>query len=64
MTELNITPGCVVLLEGFDDIPEHHFLVDEVYEDCITGIAQSGPLTGEYGEPDRALVIKVLSSPN
>jgi len=60
MTNLTITPGCVVLLAGFDDIPEHSFLVDEVFEDCITGIAQTGPLAGEYGEPDLSLVIKVL----
>jgi hypothetical protein len=60
MTDLTITPGCVVLLASFDDIPEHSFLVDEVFEDCITGIAQTGPLAGEYGEPDLALVIRVL----
>ena len=60
MTNLTITPGCVVLLASFDDIPEHSFLVDEVFEDCITGIAQTGPLAGEYGEPDLALVIRVL----
>ena len=63
MTNLTITPGCVVLLAGFDDIPEHSFLVDEVFEDCITGIAQTGPLAGEYGEPDIALVLRVLSRP-
>ena len=32
-----ITPGCTVLLAGFDDIPEHAFLVEEVFEDLITG---------------------------
>jgi len=63
MTNLTITPGCVVLLAGFDDIPEHSFLVDEVFEDCITGIAQTGPLAGEYGEPAIALVLQVLSRP-
>ena len=55
-----IIPGCIVLIAGFDDIPEHSFLVEEVFEDCITGIAQTGPLAGEYGEPDLSLVIKVL----
>ena len=64
MEELNITPGCIVLIAAFDDIPEHRFLVDEVYEDCITGLAQSGPLAGEYGEPDLALVVRVLSTPS
>ena len=63
MTNLTITPGCVVLLAGFDDIPEHSFLVDEVFEDCITGTALTGPLAGEYGEPDLALVVRILSTP-
>ena len=31
MTNLTITPGCVVLLAGFDDIPSHQFLVQEVF---------------------------------
>ena len=30
MTNLPITPGCVVLLASFDDIPAHQFLVQEV----------------------------------
>ena len=63
MTDLTLTPGCTVLLAGFDDIPEHSFRVEEVFEDCITGIAQTGPLAGEYGEPDIALVLRVLSRP-
>ena len=61
MSELNITPGCVVLIEGFDDIPAHHFLVDEVFDDFITGTALTGPLAGEYGEPEITLVLEVLS---
>ena len=63
MTDLTITPGSIVLLTGFDDIPAHQFQVDEVFGDCITGIALTGPLTGEYGEPDIALVLQVLSRP-
>ena len=63
MTDLTITPGCVVLLAGFDDIPSHQFLVDEVLKDCITGTALTGPLAWEYGEPDIALVLQVLSRP-
>ena len=27
MTDLTITPGSIVLLAGFDDIPSHQFLV-------------------------------------
>ncbi|MDB4212220.1 hypothetical protein N9769_07695 [Ascidiaceihabitans sp.] len=64
MTNLTITPGCVVLLAGFDDIPSHQFLVQDVFEDCITGTTLTGPLTGEYGEPDIALVLRVLPGPN
>ncbi len=56
MTDLTITPGCIVLIAGFDDIPEHSFLVEEVFEDCITGTALTGPLAGAYGEPDIVLV--------
>ena len=58
-----ITPGCTVLLAGFDDIPEHTFLVEEVFEDLITGTALTGPFAGEYGEPVISLVLQVLTSP-
>jgi hypothetical protein len=61
MSELNIISGCVVLIEGFDDIPAHHFLVDEVFDGFITGTALTGPLAGEYGEPEMILVLEVLS---
>ena len=61
MTDLNITRGNTVLIAGFDDIPSHQFLVEEVFEDCITGTALTGPLAGDYGEPDIELVLRVLS---
>ena len=61
MSELIITPGCIVLIKGFDDIPAHQFLVDEVFGDFITGKALTGPLAGEYGEPEITLVLEVLS---
>ena len=61
MSELIITPGCIVLIEGFDDIPAHKFLVDEVFDYFITGKALTGPLAGEYGEPEITLVLEVLS---
>ena len=61
MSELLITPGCVVLIKGLDDIPAHQFLVDEVFDDFITGTALTGPLAGEYGEPEMTLVLEVLS---
>ena len=64
MDDLNPTPGCIVLIAAFDDIPEHSFLVEEVFEDCITGTALTGPLAGQYGEHDLALVVRVLSTPS
>ena len=64
MEKLNLTSGCIVLIAAFDDIPEHSFLVDDVYDNCITGVAQSGSLAGEYGEPDLALIVRVLSTPS
>ena len=60
MSELIITTGCIVLIEGFDDIPAHQFLVDEVFDDFLTGTALTGPLAGEYGEPEMTLVLEVL----
>ena len=59
----DLTPGCTVLLAGFDDIPAHEFLVEEVFEDLVTGTALTGPFAGEYGEPDIALVLRVLTAP-
>ena len=61
MSELILSSGCIVLIEGFDDIPEHQFLVDEVFDYFITGKALTGPLAGEYGEPEITLVLEVLS---
>ena len=55
-----MAPGDVVLICAFDDVPEHLFRVEEVYEDCITGQALTGPLQGEYGEPELSMVIRVL----
>ena len=60
--DLPLTPGCIVLIAAFDDVPEHTFRVEEVFEDCVTGIALTGPLAGEYGEPDLSLILRVLPS--
>ena len=57
----SITPGSIVLIAAFDDVPEHRFQVDEVFEDCVTGFVLSGPLAGEYGEPPLEWVLRVLS---
>ena len=48
--------GDVVTIKAFDDVPEHEFLVQEVFEDCVTGVALTGPLAGQYGEPGIELV--------
>ena len=58
----NLRMGSVVLLQAFDDIPEHLFRVTDVYEDCVGGYSLSGPLSGEYGEPEFAL-IKAIHRP-
>ena len=51
-----LKPGAIVVIAAFDDIPEHLFRIDEIYEDFVTGMALSGPFEGEYGEPDVALI--------
>ena len=56
----DLQPGCIVLIAGFDDIPEHKFQVDEVYEDLVTGTVLTGPLAGEYGEPEIELITAVI----
>ncbi len=53
---MKIRPGDIVTISAFDDVPEHLFRVDEVLNDCVTGVALTGPLAGEYGEPDLSLV--------
>ena len=55
-------PGDVVVIGAFDDVPEHWFQVEDVLDDCITGVALTGPLTGEYGEPALDMVVRVLTA--
>lgn len=55
-------PGDVVVIGAFDEVPEHWFQVEEVHDDCITGVALSGPLSGEYGEPELHMVVRVLTA--
>ena len=61
MRLLEIKPGDVVVIVGFDDIPDHQFQVEEVYEDLVMGTVLTGPLAGEYGEPDREMIVEVIS---
>jgi hypothetical protein len=64
MTRPDIPKGCIVLIKAFDDIPEHSFRVEDVFADCITGIALTGPLAGEYGEPDLEMILRVIPESN
>lgn len=53
-----VKPGSIITIRAFDDVPEHRFEVQEVYEDFVTGIALTGPLAGEYGEPEWSLIVE------
>ena len=57
----DLSPGCIVLIAGFDDIPEHEFRVEEIYEEFVAGMALSGPFAGEYGEPDIEMITAVIT---
>ena len=60
MDEADLKPGQVVLIKGFDDVCEHTFVIDEVHDDFVTGKALTGPLAGEYGEPEIEMILKIL----
>ena len=60
MRLLEIKPGDVVVIGGFDDIPDHQFQVEEVYEDLVTGTVLTGPFAGEYGEPEIEVIAAVI----
>jgi len=57
----NLTSGKRVLISGFDDVPEHVFVIHTIEDGYVTGMAVTGPFAGEYGEPDIELVLRVLS---
>ncbi len=59
MTDWHLKEDDIVVLRPLDDIPEHLFKVLDVYEDCITGYAITGPLKGVYGEPELELILRV-----
>ena len=56
-----LTSGKRVLIRGFDDVPEHVFVIHTIEDGYVTGMAVTGPLAGEYGEPDIELALRVLS---
>ncbi len=45
-----------MLVDGWE---EHYFLVDDVFEDLVTGHSITGSLKDVYGEPDLTLIKKV-----
>jgi len=49
-------PGAVIVIAAFDGIPEHRFVLHSVEDDCVTGVALTGPLAGAYGEPGFDLI--------
>lgn len=51
-----ICPGDVVIIKAGEDWPEHLFQVTETWPDCVGGYSLTGPLAGEYGEPDWSLI--------
>ena len=55
-----LAPGVRVIIRAFDDVPEHTFVIDEVYEDCVCGHALTGPLAGEYGEPELQMILRII----
>lgn len=62
MTEDDIKQDDIVVIRAFDEYPEHLFRVSEIFEDCVTGYAITGPLNGEYGEPAYDLILKVYTA--
>ena len=60
VTVKELYPGCIVLIAAFDDIPEHQFQVEELLDDLVTGVALTGPLAGEYGEPELGMIVQVI----
>ena len=57
---MKLQPGDVVVIGAFDEVPEHQFLIEDVLDDCVTGVALTGLLEGEYGEPEIAMIVRVL----
>jgi len=58
----HLTSGQHVMIAAFDDVPEHVFEVFTVEDGFVTGMAITGPLAGEYGEPDNEMILRVVST--
>jgi hypothetical protein len=59
---LQLASGMQVLIAAFDDVPEHRFEVFTVEDGFVTGVALTGPLAGEYGEPEIEMILRVVST--
>jgi hypothetical protein len=59
MQETAFKPGDVVIIAAFDDVPEHLFRIEEVFEEMVTGLALTGPFAGEYGEPEVGQIVRL-----
>ncbi|MFG6599950.1 MULTISPECIES: hypothetical protein [unclassified Sulfitobacter] len=57
--EHELKEGTLVVIRALDDIPEHLFRIAEVYEGCVGGYSITGPLEGEYGEPEFDLILGI-----
>ena len=57
-----LSTGDIVTIKAYDEVPEHLFQIEEVYEDHVTGVALTGPLAGEYGEPSLAMIRPAVNS--
>ena len=62
ITSLHLISGQQVMIAAFDDVPEHIFEVFTVEDGFVTGVALTGPLAGEYGEPDNEMILRVIST--
>ncbi|MDO6482736.1 hypothetical protein [Shimia thalassica] len=58
---IDVQLGDIVTIADGKDWPEHLFRVDWIFDDCVGGYSLTGPLEGEYGEPDFDLILKLHS---
>jgi hypothetical protein len=55
----HLISGQHVVIAAFDEVPEHNFQVFTVEDGFVTGVALTGPLAGEYGEPAFELILRL-----
>ena len=62
MADLTLQPDDVVVIKASKDWPEHLFRVEYVFADSVGGYSLTGPFTGEYGEPEFDLILRVQTT--